>query len=155
MQIDHLLVELEQQVDSQLRFADPLKVDLISEVLEVINPAVRQTMFRVVETALAEINSQLTGQAVEIRLVDGDPELIVTMAAAPPPPPPPEAPDAPDADVFDEARITLRIPGYLKEIIADAARNAGDSVNSYVVDALRTAAPATNPKKSVNRKIQL
>lgn len=155
MQIDHLLVELEQQVDSQLRLADPLKVDLISEVLEVINPAVRQTMFRVVETAMAEINSQLTGQAVEIRLVDGDPELIVTAAAAPPPPPPPEAPDAPEAEAFDEARITLRIPGYLKEIIADAARNAGDSVNSYVVDALRTATPPTNPKKSVNRKIQL
>lgn len=154
MQIDHLLVELEQQIDSQLRFADPLKVDLISDVLEVINPAVRQTMFRVVETAMAEINSQLTGQAVEIRLVDGDPELIVTTAAAPPPPPP-EAPDAPEAEGFDEARITLRIPGYLKEIIADAARNAGDSVNSYVVDALRTATPAVNPKKSVNRKIQL
>ena len=153
MQIDHLLVELEQQVDSQLRFADPLKVDLISEVLEVINPAVRQTMFRVVETAMAEINSQLTGQAVEIRLVDGDPELIVTAAAAPPPPP--EAPRAPEAEAFDEARITLRIPGYLKEIIADAARNAGDSVNSYVVDALRTTTPPTNPKKSVNRKIQL
>jgi hypothetical protein len=129
-------------------------VDLIGEVLEVINPAVRQTMFRVVETAMAEINSQLTGQAVEIRLVDGDPELIVTTAAAPPPPPP-EAPDAPEAEAFDEARITLRIPGYLKEIIADAARNAGDSVNSYVVDALRTAAPPTNPKKSDNRKIQL
>ncbi len=153
MQIDHLLVELEQQVDSQLRFADPLKVDLISDVLEVINPAVRQTMFRVVETAMAEINSQLTGQAVEIRLVDGDPELIVTAAGVPPPPPPPE--DAPEAEAFDEARITLRIPGYLKEIIADAARNAGDSVNSYVVDALRTATPPTNPKKSVNRRIQL
>lgn len=154
MQIDHLLVELEQQVDTQLRFADPLKVDLISDVLEVINPAVRQTMFRVVETAMAEINSQLTGQTVEIRLVDGDPELIVTTASAPPPPPP-ETPDAPEAEGFDEARITLRIPGYLKEIIADAARNAGDSVNSYVVDALRTATPPTNPKKSVNRKIQL
>ena len=154
MQIDHLLVELEQQIDSQLRFADPLKVDLISEVLEVINPAVRQTMFRVVETAAAEINSQLSGQAVDIRLVDGDPELVVTTAATPPPPPP-EAPDAPEAEAFDEARITLRIPGYLKEIIADAARNAGDSVNSYVVDALRTATPPANPKKSVNRKIQL
>lgn len=154
MQIDHLLVELEQQVDSQLRFADPLKVDLISEVLEMLNPAVRQTMFRVVEAAMAEINSQLTGEAVEIRLVDGDPELIVTTAAAPPPLPP-EAPDTPEAEGFDEARITLRIPGYLKEIIADAARNAGDSVNSYVVDALRTATPPASPRKSVNRKIQL
>jgi hypothetical protein len=155
MQIDHLLIELEQQVDTQLRFADPEKVDMIGDVLEVINPAVRQTLFRVVETAVAEINSQLTGQAVEIRLVEGDPELVVTTAAVPPPPPPPDAFDAPDAEAFDEARITLRIPGYLKEIIADAARSAGDSVNSYVVDALRTAAPHTNPKKSVNRKIQL
>jgi predicted HicB family RNase H-like nuclease len=49
----------------------------------------------------------------------------------------------------------LRIPGYLKEIISEAAKSAGDSVNSYVVDALRTAAPQTNPRKTVNQKIQL
>ncbi|HUF96177.1 MAG TPA: DUF1778 domain-containing protein [Acidimicrobiia bacterium] len=155
MQISHLMVGLEQQVETQLRFADPEKLEMIGDVLEVINPAVRQTMFRVVETAVAEINSQLSGQNVEIRLADGDPELVVTAASTPPPPPPPDFPDSPDADVFDEARITLRIPGYLKEIISEAAKSAGDSVNSYVVDALRTAAPQTNPRKTVNQKIQL
>jgi hypothetical protein len=149
------MVGLEQQVETQLRFADPEKLEMIGDVLEVINPAVRQTMFRVVETAVAEINSQLSGQNVEIRLADGDPELVVTTASAPPPPPPPDFPDAPGTEASDEARITLRIPGYLKEIIAEAAKGAGDSVNSYVVDALRTAAPASNPKKTVNQKIQL
>ena len=155
MQISHLMVGLEQQVETQLRFADPEKLEMIGDVLEVINPAVRQTMFRVVETAVAEINSQLSGQNVEVRLADGDPELVVTAASTSPPPPPPDFPDSPDADVFDEARITLRIPGYLKEIISEAAKSAGDSVNSYVVDALRTAAPQTNPRKTVNQKIQL
>jgi hypothetical protein len=149
------MVGLEQQIETQLRFADPEKLEMIGDVLEVINPAVRQTMFRVVEAAVTEINSQLSGQNVEIRLADGDPELVVTTASAPPPPPPPDFPDAPGSDVTDEARITLRIPGYLKEIIAEAAKGAGDSVNSYVVDALRTAAPAANPKKTVNQKIQL
>ncbi len=154
MQISHLMVGLEQQVDNQLRFADPERSAMIGEILGVITPAVRQTMFEVVEAAVAEINSQLSGQRVEIKLVDGDPELIVDREAVPPPPPPP---GAPDPDDFDEARITLRIPGYLKEVIAEAAKSAGDSVNSYVVDALRTTAgtSASSPKRTVSRKIQL
>lgn len=152
MQISHLLVGLEQQVAAQLRFADPEKAELIGELLAVISPAVRQTLFEVVNASVAEINSQLSGQTVEIKLVDGDPELVVTTSMAPPPPPPPDAPDSED---FDEARITLRIPGYLKEIIAEAAKTAGDSVNSYVVDALRTSTHSTSPRKSVNQRIQL
>lgn len=152
MQVSHLLVGLEQQIDSQLRFADPERASLIGEVLGVITPAVRQTLFEVVEAAAAEVNSQLTGQTVEIKLVDGDPELVVSHESVPPPPPPP---DAPAAEGFDEARITLRIPGYLKEVIAEAAKSAGDSVNSYVVDALRTTTHTSSPRKTVSRKIQL
>jgi hypothetical protein len=152
MQISHAITNLEQQVAAQMRFAGADQAAQIGEIVGLITPAVRQTLLEVVESAVTEINSQLSGQQVEIKLVDGDPELTVTRADIPSPPPPP---DAPGHDEFDEARITLRIPGYLKEIIADAAKHAGDSVNSYVVDTLRSTAREASPKKTVNEKIIL
>ena len=102
--------------------------------------------------AAQEINGQLVGQRVEIRLVDGDPELDVRsdQSNVPPPPPPPQG-EAVDA----EARITLRLPGYLKDLIAEAAEGAGDSVNSFVVDALRSKAYERAPSHSVRRTIDL
>ena len=66
-----------------------------------------------------QVAQGLATPAGRVHVRHGDPELIVTTAVAPPPPLPPEAPDAPESEAFDEARITLRIPGYLKDIIAD------------------------------------
>lgn len=154
MQISHAITNLEQQVAAHLRFADPAQAEMIGDLLGVLTPAIRQSMLDLVEAAATEVNSQLTGQQIEVRLIDGDPELVVRPVEVPSPPPPPKAPDHDEPD--DEARITLRIPGYLKEIIAEAATGAGDSVNSWVVDALRSrTATSTKGSNRVNKTIQL
>jgi uncharacterized protein (DUF1778 family) len=54
-----------------------------------------------------------------------------------------------------EARITLRLPGYLKDLIAEAADGAGDSVNSFVVDALRSRAYERVASQSVRKTLDL
>jgi hypothetical protein len=105
----------------------------------------------VVEMAAQEVNGQLAGQRVEIQLVDGEPELTVRPDQSAIPPPPPTPGDPVDA----EARITLRLPGYLKDLIAEAAEGAGDSVNAFVVDALRSKAYERAPSSSVRRTIDL
>ena len=104
-----------------------------------LRPAIRQAMMDVVSMSVTEIASQLDGQTIDIKLVDGDPELVVNEdnTSVPPPPPPPHPEDA-AAD--DDARITLRLPGYLKELITLEADSAGDSINSYVVDILNRKA---------------
>ncbi len=142
---------LETTVEAQLRLGGPDLVAIGGELLDVLRPALRQTMIEVAEMAAVEISGQLVGQRVEVRLVDGDPELTVRPddTAFPSPPPPP----APGEEV--EARITLRIPGYLKELIAEAAEGAGDSVNSFVVDALRNKAYERTSRNSVRKTIDL
>jgi hypothetical protein len=103
-----------------------------------LKPAITQTMMEVVNMAVTEISSQLETQVIDIKLVEGDPELVVNddpTAISPPPPPPP-----PGSDEADEARITVRLPGYLKDLIANEAETAGDSINSYVVDVLSNKA---------------
>ena len=150
MQLTQTANVMEAAVQAQLRLADPELAALGSELLDVLRPAIRLTLMEVVEMAAQEVNGQLAGQRVEIQLVDGDPELTVRPdpSAVPPPPLTGEPIDA-------EARITLRLPGYLKDLIAEAAEGAGDSVNTFVVDALRTKAYEKSPSSSVRRTIDL
>ncbi len=151
MQLSHAALRLETAVEAQLRLGDPELAAVGAELLEVLRPAVRQTLLQVVEMAAQEIDGQLTGHRVEVRLVDGDPELTVRPddAAFPPPPPPAGAGEE------VEARITLRLPGYLKDLIAEAAEGAGDSVNAFVVDALRTRTYERGARNAVRRTIDL
>jgi hypothetical protein len=153
MQLTQTANVMEAAVQAQLRLADPELAALGSDLLEVLRPAIRLTLMEVVEMAAQEVNGQLAGQRVEIQMIDGEPELTVRrdQSAIPPPPPPPPSGEPVDA----EARITLRLPGYLKDLIAEAAEGAGDSVNAFVVDALRSKAYEKAPSSSVRRTIDL
>ena len=138
MQLSHAMIGLENAVETQLRVAGPDIAEAGAQLMAVLQPAIRQTLMDVVSMAAIEVSSQLAGQRVDIRLVDGDPELgIVDDGAGAPTPPPP-----PNADV-DEARITIRLPGYLKDLVADAASISGDSVNTYVIDTLKSKTQTT------------
>lgn len=144
---------METAVEAQLRLGDSELASLGSELLEVLRPAIKQTLMEVVEMAAQEVNGQLVGQRVDIRLVDGDPELTIRPddSRIPPPPTPLDVGELMDA----EARITLRLPGYLKDLIAEAADGAGDSVNSFVVDTLRSKAYERKSSSSVRKTIDL
>lgn len=132
MQLSQAIASLEAAVDTQLSVASPEVAELGSQLMAALQPAFQKTYMDVLCMAAEEVSSQLDRYEVEVKLVDGEPELVVT-ASAPPPPPPPPPPGAED----DEARITLRLPSYLKELIAEAASDTGESLNSYVIDALR------------------
>ena len=153
MQLSQATFRLEAAVEAQLRLGAAELVSIGAELLEVLRPAVRQAMMDVVEMAAQEVNGQLVGHRVDIRIVDGDPELVVNAddSRIPLPPSLPGSGDTSDT----EARITLRLPGYLKDLIAEAADVAGDSVNTFVIDALRSRAYQRSPGNSVKRTIDL
>lgn len=138
MQLSQAINKLEAAVETQLDLAGPEVSAAGNQLMSALKPAIIQTMMDVVTLAVAEVSSQLETRTIDIRLVDGDPELVVRddPTAVPPPPPPP----APGAENVDEARITLRLPGYLKDIVNEAASETGVSVNSYVADVLNSQA---------------
>lgn len=144
MQLSHAISGLENAVEAQLRVAGSETAEIGSQLLNALRPAIRQTLLDVVTMAATEVSSQLPGSRVEVRLVEGDPELIVAEDASSVPPPPPPADE-------DEARITLRLPGYLKELIAEAAAGSGDSLNAFVVEALRSKAHGSGRPGSRHR----
>jgi len=145
MQLDHAMVGLENAVNTQVRLGGPGLAEVAEQLLEALRPAVRQTLMDVVEAAANEISSQLSGQRVEIRVREGDPELLVTDVF-------PHSID-PDSDSL-EARLTLRLPESLKSVIEDAAEGSGDSINSWVVGALRSKT-VTRSGSSIKTTIDL
>ncbi|HET7846392.1 MAG TPA: hypothetical protein VFL72_02800, partial [Acidimicrobiia bacterium] len=104
--------------------------EVASELMTALRPALERTMLGVIQEAAAEISAQLVGQSVEVRLSEGEPSLVVIEERSRPTGAPEEY----------EARVTLRLPNSLKSLIEESAVSAGDSMNGWVVDALRTRA---------------
>jgi hypothetical protein len=149
MQLSHAITNLESAVDIQLRLAGPEIAEAGAHLMAALKPAITQAMMEVVNTAVAEIASQLDTQTIDIKLVYGDPELVVRddPGAVPPPPPTP----TPGSDDADEARITVRLPGYLKDLIANEAETSGHSLNSYFVDLVTERTRRRGPSGTQHR----
>lgn len=145
MRLEPVLTQIDTAIDAQLRLADRNVAEAASGFMEAFWPAVRAALLEVAQQAAAEIDAQLGDRRVEVRLTGGDPEMIVTPIR--------EGAEPLEDDL--EARITLRLPGSLKGIIEDAASSSGDSINSWVVDALRSRARRSNVGSRVEETFEL
>ena len=131
MRLDPILTQIDASIEAQLRLADPAVADAAAGFMDAFRPAVRSALLEVVQQAAAEVTAQLGDRQVDVRLSGGDPELVIASATSH---------DERSIDDDLEARITLRLPGSLKGIIEDAASSSGDSINGWVIDALRSRA---------------
>ena len=98
-----------------------------------LESGIRLTLLEALSAAADEITRELAPGSVDLRLRAGEPEFVVTLAAAEPetePSPPPV-----DAEDGATARINLRLPEQLKAGIEQAAARQRLSVNSWLVRA--------------------
>lgn len=145
MKLDPVMNEIEAAIDAQLRLAGAEAAEAADDFLFAFRPAVQQGLVRAVEQAAAEVSAQLGDQQVDVRLVDGDPELAVRDVGG--------ESTRPDDEM--EARITLRLPEHLKTVIEDAASSAGESINGWVVETLRTRTSRTSSGTRVKETFDL
>ncbi|NYI79747.1 toxin-antitoxin system HicB family antitoxin [Nocardioides panzhihuensis] len=113
-----------------------------------LDPAARLAMMEAVSQAAAEITAELPTGNVDVRLRGRDLEFGVTLPAlaepvapTPPTPPAPPAPPVPPELETDDSlsRVSLRIPESLKAKAEEAAADAGQSLNTWLVGAVRAA----------------
>jgi len=103
-----------------------------------LESAVRLTLLEALSAAADEITRELAPGSAELRLRSGEPEFVVTAAAADEPAPEPVAPVLPDTDDGATARINLRLPEQLKAGVEQAASRERLSVNAWLVRAVGT-----------------
>ena len=129
-------------------------VDAADRLATALDAAVRMALLEALSDAAAEITAELDGATVEVRLRGRDPDLVVTHAPladaseAGPPPPGGPAPADGDDDATLTARITLRIPEPLKQRAEAAAAGLRQSLNTWLVDAVRAAADGEPPRRA-------
>jgi HicB family len=107
-----------------------------------LDPATRMMLLEALSQAASEITGALDNDAVDVRMSGREPEFVVTRLegaspAVPPAPPVPSAPPEPEDD--NQSRITLRLPESVKARAEQAANEIGQSLNSWLVDAVRDA----------------
>ena len=106
--------------------------DLLAGALDA---SARLCLLEALSDAAAEITTKLESASVEVRLRGRDADLVVTPVTPAEEPVSQPAPP-PAADGADLARITLRLPEWLKQEVERFAALAGVSVNAWLVDAI-------------------
>lgn len=123
-----------------------------------MEPAIRLTFMEMASDVAAEVTARLDGDVVDVRLRAGNPEIVVDRAVPhddptvafgtpPEPPTPPMPPQPPVDDEGGMARVSLRLPEYLKNQVDEAAAAEGVSVNTWLV---RAAQQALTPSSGID-----
>ncbi|MDX2344893.1 MAG: hypothetical protein QNL12_14820 [Acidimicrobiia bacterium] len=132
MNTEAISAKLEDQLVVQGRLAgvDSGSEQVVEALLAGLGPAIRQAALEIAEQAAAEVAAQLTNSHIDVVLSEGQPSLVVRSDTT-------ESSFTTD-DL--EARMTVRLPTNLKAALEEAADDAGDSVNSFVLKTLSTGA---------------
>jgi hypothetical protein len=142
MQTTAVLHNLESSIQNQLALVtDPAIEAGGRAVLNSIHPALREAAMEIVNQAADEVRAQLPGHRVEVVIADGEPTLRITADES----------TAPPVEGDFDARITLRLPDSIKDIVERAASDSGDSVNAWVVKTL--AGRASSGSRSSRRRV--
>jgi hypothetical protein len=103
-----------------------------------LDSSARLAIMEAVSQAAAEITAEMPNGGVDVRLNGRELDFVVHVATpTPPAPPPPPAPE--ELDDGNLARITLRIPESVKAKAEERANDAGQSLNTWLVNIIRMA----------------
>jgi hypothetical protein len=129
VQIRPVINAIEATLISQANVAgsDPAVEAAVTQLATALGPALQVAAMGNGEQAAAQVRAQRPEHTVDVVLTDGDPALRIGDA--------PRVAEPRQVEDLD-ARITLRLPPKLKQLIEEAAQTNGDSVNTWVVDAL-------------------
>lgn len=105
-------------------------------LLTALDPALRLSLMEVLSEAAAEITSAMPAGGVEARLHGREIDFVLS---APAPVAPTNPPEGEDGDEGELARLTVRVPETIKARAEELAAKGGQSLNTWIVAALRRA----------------
>ena len=140
------MARLQGAIEQQVLVAggDPEVEAASRALLSALEPAVRQLAYDLAEQAAAEVSGQLGGYDVDVVLASGEPSIRVRAR---------DSVEAPAGESLD-ARITLRLPPTLKELIESAAEERGESLNSWLVKTISIKADTRAKSRMIQGTIE-
>jgi len=106
---------------------------VVANLTGAVDPAARLAIMEAVSQACAEVSAAMPGGRVDVRLVGRDLAFDVTATQ------PLQPPATPVEEDDNPARFTLRLPESLKTRAEQCAAEQGQSLNTWLVGAVRAA----------------
>lgn len=148
MDLQPYLSRIAGDLDRVTALADDQTREVSHRLAAALEPGLRLAMTELLSDAAADLSSRLGGAVITVRVDGQEPVLQVTDAPVAEPLAPPLPPTPPTPDEVDDgtARVTVRLPDGLKRRAEALAQQARQSLNTWIVDAVRAAAePPTAP----------
>ena len=136
MNISIVIESLKEDLSGVAELGDEHAAGVARRLSEMLGSALRLRMLDVLSQAALELSSKLPSGHVEVRLAGQDPEFVFV-----------EDEGSAEGGVGEElsARITLRLPEGLKQLIEQAAAREGVSVNTWLVRAMARSVDSRGP----------
>ena len=127
--------------------------DAAERITRSLDASLRMALLETLSDAAAEITSVLDGTVIEVRLKGREPQFVVIGAPADDHHiPSPDADEPEDDDDAPTARITLRLPDGLKQRAEEAAGRSRQSLNTWLVEAIRLATARPSVPRPAGRR---
>lgn len=142
MELTTYVDRIRSEVAAATELGGPEISDAAQRVLSAVDPAIRLVLLEALTDAAAEITTELPSGSVETRLRGRAVEFVLDGVGSPEGPEetyPHETEREPVDEGGDQIRITLRLPEGLKVRAEELASEVGQSLNSWLVDAVRDA----------------
>lgn len=135
MELTPHLDALRRDLGNAAALGDDAAREAANRLLLALDPALRMTFVSLLSEAAGQLSADLGDTVIDIRMAGRDPHFVVTRSHAEP------TVVLPDSETDDPSttRLTLRLPDGLKNRAEEAASKQGQSLNTWVVDAVRRA----------------
>lgn len=151
MELTRYLDAVAQDLARATALADDQTRATAERLTTVVEPALRLAMVQLLSDSAAQLTSLLDGPVVTVRMEGRDPEWQIQSPVRA------EAAEPEPADDGDESliRVTVRVPEAIKKRAESMAQTEGQSLNTWIVQALRTATRTDGRDRSrhSNRRI--
>lgn len=138
MDLNPYLAAVASDLEKATALADDATRATTARIAVAVEPALRLALTQLLADAAAQLTSDLNGSVVTVRMDGREPVLQVQeqfLAEVPPTPAEPAA----SADDDGTARVTVRLPEQLKRQAEGLAQRADQSLNTWIVQAVRRA----------------
>lgn len=150
MDITPYVEGLRRDLQEAAATGDATVADVAARLGAALAPAARLALMEAISQAAAEITSRMPDASVDVRLTGRDLDFVVEHEAAAPAPPPPVAPPPAAEEEGGVARVSLRLPESVKARAEELAAAHDQSLNAWLVDAVRQATSDTAVRVDVD-----
>lgn len=136
MELTPHLDALRRDLGNAAALGDDAAREAAGRLLLALDPALRMTFVDLLSDAANQLSADLGDTVIEVRMAGRDPHFVVTRSHTEPTV---VLPDPETGDDLSTTRLTLRLPDGLKTRAEEAAARQGQSLNTWVIDAVRRA----------------